>query len=351
MSNNSVWVSTDLVLANTKYDEDESILIMSGESIDLIEAIANVAKAVDVFDISYGTLQKLQHYVRATNVSFSQMVYPPSKPIYDAAIIFVPKGRDFGRAHLWSAMHALKEGGNLYIVGPNKGGAKSMIKDAVEIFGKCQVLAYKKSHRVAVSQKKGDYKYPSDFGDMPTETRYIALETALGKIEVATQAGIFSSNELDEGTEFLLEHLDFRDAKSVLDMGCGYGVIGALAARQVAQVTMVDDNLLAVHCASETVAHNNLKNAKVLPSDLFSALEDQSFDLIVSNPPFHKNWAISTHITNHFIAKATKHLNSSGRLIIVANAFLKYEQAFSDNFKQSGIRTQNNKYKILEAIK
>lgn len=351
MSNNSVWVSTDLVLANTKYGEDETVLIMSGESIDLIEAVADAAKAVDVFDISYGTLQKLQNYVRATNASFSQTVYPPSKPIYDSAIIFVPKGRDFGRAHLWSAMHALKEGGDLYIVGPNKGGAKSMIKDAKEIFGKCQVLAYKKSHRVAVSQRKGDYIYPSDFGDMPTETRYMPLETSLGNIEVATQAGIFSSNELDEGTEFLLENLDFRDAQTVLDMGCGYGVIGGLAAQQVEQVTMVDDNLLAVRCASETIAHNNLQNAKVLPSDLFSALEHQTFDLILSNPPFHKNWAISTHITNNFIAKASEHLNPNGRLIIVANAFLKYEEAFSENFKQWGIRTQNNKYKILEAIK
>lgn len=350
-NNNSIWVSTDLVLANTKYGEDENVLIMSGDSIDLIEAVAAVAKSVTVYDLSYGTLEKLQRFVRAANVNFSHGVYPPLQAKYDAAIVFVPKGRELGRAQLWTAMHALKEGADLYLVGPNKGGAKSLIKDASEMFGTCQVLAYKKSHRVAVSERKGDYSYPVDFGDMPTRVHYLPLETALGTIEVATQAGVFSWEELDEGTAFLLEELDFRNTKTLLDIGCGYGVIGALAAQQIEQVTMVDDNLLAVACATETVSHNGIKNAKVLASDLFSALGDETFDLIVSNPPFHKDWYVSTNITNRLIAEASERLNPGGRLILVANAFLKYEQAFSEYFKQSGTRAQNNKYKVLEGIK
>lgn len=351
MSNNSIWISIDLVLSNTKYGKDESVLIMSGESIDLIEAIAEVAQSVDVFDISYGTVQKLERYVRAANVNFSRAVYPPAKAIYNAAIVFVPKGREFGRAQLWSAMHALKEGGDLYLVGPNKGGAKSLIKDASEMFGSCQVLAYKKSHRVAVSQRQGDYDYPVDFGNVPTETRYLSLETAMGNIEVVTQAGVFSWDELDDGTEFLLEHLDFHNAQTVLDMGCGYGVIGAFAAQQAKQVSMVDDNLLALHCAAETLTHNKLQNATVIASDVFSALEQQKFDLIVSNPPFHKNWDVSMNMTNRLIEEANEHLNPNGRLILVVNAFLKYEQVLSEHFKQSCIRAQNNKYKILETVK
>lgn len=351
MAINSIWVSTDLVLANTKYGENENILIMSGDSIDLIEAIAAVAKTVTVFDLSYGTLQKLEKYIRAANVNFSYAVYPEAKPKYDAAIVFVPKGRDLGRAQLWTAMHALKEGADLYLVGPNKGGAKSLIKDAIEMFGESQVVAYKKSHRIAVSQRQGDYQYPPDFGDMPTEVRYLPLETALGNIEVASQPGIFSRDELDEGTAFLLENLDFRDAKRLLDVGCGYGVIGALSTGYVEHVTMIDDNLLAVNCASKTVTHNGLKNATVLASDLFSALDSEHFDLIVSNPPFHKNWDLSSNVANRLIAEASEHLNPNARLIMVVNAFLKYEHVLSEYFKQSGIRAQNNKYKILEAVK
>ena len=349
LATNSIWVSTDLVLSNTKYGENERVLIMTGDSVDLIEAIADVAEAVDVYDSQFSTLKRLRHYIRKDNVQFFDDVYPTATALYDTAIVFVPKGRDFGRAQMWSAMQALKQDGFLYLVGPNKAGAKSLIKDAIEAFGQCQVLDYKKSHRVAASKKEAStYDYPEAWGHLPTEKQYISLDTPLGTIEIATQPGIFSWQSLDDGTQFLLDDLVLRDAKTALDIGCGYGVIGALLAQNLAHVTLTDNNLLAISCARATLERNGITNATVIPSDVYSELSGTHYDLIISNPPFHRGFELSTNVTHKLINQAPEYLTKGGRLLIVANEFLKYESVFSDTFRQLETRSRNTKYKILE---
>lgn len=352
LSTNSIWISTDLVLNNTNYGENERVLIMTGESVDLIEAIAGVAAEVAVYDMNFSTLKRLRHYVRMNNVQFFDSVYPTENNLYDTAIVFVPKGREFGRGQMWSAMNTLKPNGDLYIVGPNKGGAKTLIKDARQAFSNSQVLGYKKSHRIAVTKKNDDlYKYPADWGTLPSNKQFIELTTPLGDITVATQPGIFSWDELDEGTSYLLDNLVLRDAKTVLDMGCGYGVIGAGLAARVEHVTMVDNNLLAVACARETVKRNKLDNVTVLASDLYSELDaDNKFDLIISNPPFHRGFEVSTNVTRRLIEEAPYYLKEGGRLVLVANEFLKYEQDMSQAFKQSNVRAKNSQFKILEGV-
>lgn len=344
---NSIYVMTDLLLGNTAYDETDRVLILSADSVDLIEAVAEVAADVHVYDGSYWALERLRNYMRADNVHFFDDVYPTEHDYYDTALILVPKGRDLGRAQLWSAMQALKVGGELYIVGPNKSGAKPLIKDADALFGNSNVLDYKRRHRLAVSLKQHDAQLPNDWDYDPTQTQTIRVNTALGSLEIVTMPGVFSWDALDEGTAFLFEHLDFRDAETLLDVGCGYGIIGAIAAQNVEQVVMVDDNLLAVRCAKATLEHNGITNARVLPSNLYSQVEGQ-FDLIVSNPPFHTGFEVNTSIAHKIISRAPKHLNRSGRLLVVANAFLKYEDVFSENFTASGVNQKNSKYKILE---
>lgn len=347
---NSTWITTDLILKNTRYGEDEIVCIMSGESIDLIEAVAQVAKEVHVYDSSFQTLTQLQRYLKAKNVKFSHTVYPLNEAIYDTALLITPKGREYARAQLMTAMQALKQGGDLYIGGPNKGGAKSVISDAQQLFGNCTVLDFKKSHRVAVSTKHESYGYPSEWGAKPYEPQTHTFDTPLGKIEVVTIPGIFSWNKLDDGTRLLLGHLKLEGVKSMLDMGCGNGVIGVLAAKQIENVTMVDDNLLAVYCSRYTVEHNQLANIQVLASDVYSNLDKRKFDLIVSNPPFHKKFDVSTHSSTRMIAEAKNHLNRDGRLMIVINSFLKYEETMTEHFRYARVVVDTGKYKILEGV-
>jgi release factor glutamine methyltransferase len=73
--------------------------------------------------------------------------------------------------------------------------------------------------------------------------------------------------------------------RSVLDVGCGSGLLTLVAARAGAAVTAVDINPEAVRATSANAAANGLA-AEVLESDLFAALVGRRFDLVVVNPPY-----------------------------------------------------------------
>ena len=49
--------------------------------------------------------------------------------------------------------------------------------------------------------------------------------------------GIFSPENLDEGSLLLLEHVDFKATDNCLDVGCGYGVLGMVCAKKAPQGT------------------------------------------------------------------------------------------------------------------
>lgn len=80
--------------------------------------------------------------------------------------------------------------------------------------------------------------------------------------------------------------------EEILDMGCGCGVIGITVAkvRPRSRVTMVDINPTAIKLAKENIETNSVTNATAINSDLYSGLEGQKFDLIISNP----HWQLVT---------------------------------------------------------
>lgn len=98
---------------------------------------------------------------------------------------------------------------------------------------------------------------------------------------------LFSSFEVDEGTDVFLRFVQTSGARTILDLGCGYGPIGIILATLCpdAQIVMVDKDLLAVRYANINIAHNNVTNATVVGSVGLESVPDLPYDLIVSNIP------------------------------------------------------------------
>ena len=77
-----------------------------------------------------------------------------------------------------------------------------------------------------------------------------------------------------------------RPSRLTLDLGTGTGVQALLAARHSEQVIAVDVSSRALAFARFNAQLNGIKNIEFIKGDLFEPIEGQTFDLIISNPPF-----------------------------------------------------------------
>ena len=89
-------------------------------------------------------------------------------------------------------------------------------------------------------------------------------------------------------TKILLDFISGMDLenKSLLELGCGSGIISLLAAQKGALVTASDINQTALDFLDDNASKNKL-TVKTVYSDLFQNLKNQKFDYIIINPPYY----------------------------------------------------------------
>lgn len=133
---------------------------------------------------------------------------------------------------------------------------------------------------------------------------------------INSSSGIFSVREIDFGTRLLIENAKIC-GKDILDLGCGYGIVG-IALKKIhpeIEITMIDINDRAVKAAKDNCA-SNIVDAKVLRSDLYAHpdLKNKMFDSILTNPPF----SAGKKLCFQFIEESAEHLNKNGLFELVA---------------------------------
>lgn len=127
-----------------------------------------------------------------------------------------------------------------------------------------------------------------------------------------SNSGVFSHGHVDYATNILLSNMPEING-SLLDLGCGYGVIGIVLKKQnnLEKVTMADINARALNCARENCRINHV-DAEIIESDCFSNITG-TFDNIVINPPIHAGKSILFKMYE----ESFEHLNTQGKLFIV----------------------------------
>ncbi|MBM0125029.1 class I SAM-dependent methyltransferase [Pimelobacter simplex] len=119
------------------------------------------------------------------------------------------------------------------------------------------------------------------FQRAPVETEVWGHE-----LRLVSGSGVFAQGRLDIGTSVLFRETEPPTGGRILDLGCGYGVIGiaCAVAAPTATVTAVDVNQRAVLLANENAAALGLADryAALAPEQVDPAA---TYDEIWSNPP------------------------------------------------------------------
>ena len=144
------------------------------------------------------------------------------------------------------------------------------------------------------------------------DERLIVVRALGNVLRFTTDAGVFSRDGLDRGTEVLLNALPELKGR-VLDLGCGWGAVGVALGKRYPEldIVMTDINSRAVGLARRNLAENGV-SATVLQGDGFAAVEGR-FDAIVTNPPIRAGKAVVYAL----FAQAREHLNPGGALYAV----------------------------------
>jgi 16S rRNA (guanine1207-N2)-methyltransferase len=196
--------------------------------------------------------------------------------------------------------------------------------------------------------------YYSHRPDTPRNQQYWKVELRGHTLQFMSDAGVFSKGGVDFGSRVLIEHMDIPDGVQVLDVGCGYGPIGLVAAKLSPQghVTMVDINERALDLARENARRNGISNVTVLKSDGLDGICSSTFDVILTNPPIRAG----KEVVHRIFKQSHGHLNARGALWIVIqkkqgapSAEAKLRELFGE--EQVELITKEKGYRIYRAVK
>ncbi|WP_061412998.1 class I SAM-dependent methyltransferase, partial [Lactococcus sp. DD01] len=127
--------------------------------------------------------------------------------------------------------------------------------------------------------------YYEDNRDLAHDVQELSVELLGLPLHFLTDAGVFSKNAIDYGSRVLLDNFQPEGAKTLLDVGCGYGTLAlTLAKKYGLKATLVDVNSRALDLAKKNADKNNIKVDNIFLSNIYDNVE-QSFDAIISNPP------------------------------------------------------------------
>ncbi|MFO7881675.1 MAG: methyltransferase [Kosmotogaceae bacterium] len=167
------------------------------------------------------------------------------------------------------------------------------------------------------NQKKGNFQhYYSKNPTSPFKKKIVELYLdSWMKLTFVTSSGVFSYSRIDRASKLLIENCEIDPEGSLLDLGCGYGLIGIAIKKKFPDIDLYMSDINERACTlSKINARDNNIEAVIRNGNLYEPWNDKKFSSILTNPPF----AAGRDVWEKAIRESPEHLNKEGRLNVVA---------------------------------
>jgi 16S rRNA (guanine1207-N2)-methyltransferase len=219
---------------------------------------------------------------------------------FGLVLMRLPRIKDAFEMALHAAASVMAPDGVLYVAGANDEGIKSSTTLISTVFADAQTVDTRKHCRVVAARKP-----------MTDDLRQKLRKWERDMDGWMSYPGVFAKGNVDDATALLIETLPGKILGSVLDFGCGGGVIAHAALRRGATITMLDADAIALEAAKQ-----NVDPATAILSDGFREITGK-FDLILSNPPIHRGSKEDYTVLRDLLEKAPDYLTKTGHLVFV----------------------------------
>ena len=261
-------------------------------------------------------------------------------------LILPGKSRDETLAWFAIARQRLAPGGTMLAAMPNTAGAGRFEKELAKATRSITSL---QKHKCRAFHALDDGTW-----DVNRFQDWLALANPrqIPGTRFLTQAGIFSADHIDPGSQLLADHLPAHLHGTIADLGAGWGFLSDAALRlcpNIRQIDLFEADSRALDCARNNLAtHDRELHFHWL--DVTTGIPG-TYDAILMNPPFHSGQATDPDLGRAFLTTAASSLKRGGKLFLVANRQLPYEAVLDTTGLAWRKTAEDACYKLLFAEK
>ena len=292
------------------------------------------------FDATLHLVQGFRPHFRALQASGHDVTPRPEGEGYDMALVLAGRHRGQNELRIAQAIERTAPGAPIAVAGGKDDGIDSLRR-------RIDALAPLDGH---LPKHHGVAFWFRRTGTQAATTLRAGNPDLVVEGGFKTTPGMFSFDRVDAGSRLLVASLPGDLTGGVADFCAGWGYLAAEVLKRAHGLTALD--LYEADFEALEAARRNVHGAvepRVLWTDLLTEAVERRYDAIVMNPPFHSGRAAEPGIGVGMIRAASKALKPGGRLFMVANRQLPYEQVLSAAFASHAEIGRDGMFRVFSA--